>query len=115
MIWYGLRREFWHNGIISEACRAVIRQLKRDGFLYITATHDVNNPRSGEVMKRLGMSYKYTYEEQWQPKDILVTFRMYQLNFDGQDGRVYEGYWDQWAVHFIERDTYDIKEERGLK
>ena len=112
---YGLRREFWHNGIISEACRAVIRQLKRDGFLYITATHDVNNPRSGEVMKRLGMSYKYTYEEQWQPKDILVTFRMYQLNFDGQDGRVYEGYWDQWAVHFIERDTSDIQEERGLK
>ena len=88
----------------------MIRQLKRDGFLYITATHDVKNPRSGEVMKRLGMSYKYTYEEQWQPKDILVTFRMYQLNFDGQDGRVYEGYWDQWAVHFIERDTYDIKE-----
>ena len=78
---YGLRKEFWHNGIVTEACKAVIGQLKKDGLLYVTATHDVKNTRSGGVMKQLGMSYKYSYEEQWQPKDILVTFRMYQLNF----------------------------------
>ena len=56
-------------------------------------------------MKQLGMSYKYSYEEQWQPKDILVTFRMYQLNFDGQDDRVYKKYWDSYEVHFIEKDV----------
>lgn len=33
-------------------------------------------------MKRLGMVYQYSYMEQWQPKDIPVTFRMYQMNFD---------------------------------
>ena len=54
---YGLRREFWHRGIITEAGKAVIEQLRRDGIPYITATHDVNNPRSGSVMKRLGMKY----------------------------------------------------------
>ena len=62
---------------------------------YITATHDIKNPRSGNVMKRLGMLYQYSYKEQWQPKNILTTFCMYQLNFDGQDKRVYKGYLDQ--------------------
>lgn len=54
-------------------------------------------------MKQLGMSYQYSYEEQWQPKDILVTFRMYQLNLDARNDRVYKKYWDNSAVHFIER------------
>lgn len=69
---------------------------------FITATHDIKNPRSGEVMKKLGMIYQYSYEEQWQPKNIPVTFRMYQLNFDGQNDRVYKKYWEQYPVHFIE-------------
>ena len=45
---------------------------------------------------------QYSYEELWQPKNILVTFRMYQLNFDGQEDRVYKKYWDKYPVHFIE-------------
>ncbi len=83
---YGVRKEFWHQGIATEAGKAVIAQVKRDGLPYITATHDVNNPRSGGVMKQLGMKYQYSYEEQWQPKNLLVTFRMYQLNFAGNAG-----------------------------
>ncbi|MFQ9697852.1 MAG: GNAT family N-acetyltransferase [Zhenhengia sp.] len=102
---YGLRKEFWHRGIVTEASKAVIEQVKKDGLLYVTATHDIKNPRSGGVMKQLGMSYKYSYEEQWQPKDILVTFRMYQLNFDGLNERVYKKYWDTYPVHFIEKDV----------
>ena len=100
---YGLSKEFWHKGIVTEAGKAVIEQLEKDGIPYITATHDVKNPRSGGVMKQLGMSYQYSYEEQWQPKDILVTFRMYQLNLDGENQRVYKKYWDHSRVHFIER------------
>lgn len=102
---YGLRKEFWHKGIVTEASKAVLEQVKKDGFLYVTATHDVKNPRSGGVMKQLGMNYKYSYEEQWQPKDVLVTFRMYQLNFDGENHRVYKEYWDNYEVHFIEEDV----------
>ncbi len=101
---YGLCKEYWHEGIVSEACEAVIKQLKNNGISYITATHDVKNIRSGEVMKRLGMVYQYSYEEQWQPKDILVTFRMYQLNLDGNDHRVYKKYWNDSKVHYIEKD-----------
>ena len=99
---YGIRKEFWHQGIITESGRAVIEQLKKDGIPYITATHDVKNPRSGNVMKKLGMKYQYSYEEQWQPKDILVTFRMYQLNLDEQKDRVYQKYWQNSDIHFVE-------------
>ena len=103
-IGYGLRKEFWHRGLVTEACKAIIEQLKKDGIPYITATHDVNNPRSGNVMKQLGMRYQYSYEEPWQPKDILVTFRMYQLNLDGTD-RVCMKYWNNHAVHYMEEDV----------
>ena len=101
---YGLRKEFWRRGIATEAGRAVIEQLKRDGLPYITATHDRNNPRSGGVMRNLGMKYQYSYEELWQPKNFPVIFRMYQLNLDGDEERVYRKYWDEYSVHFIESD-----------
>ena len=83
----------------------MVEDLKKDGIPYITATHDVKNPRSGGVMRRLGMKYRYSYEERWQPKDLTVTFRMYQLNLDGNRDRVYRGYWDASDVHFVEKDV----------
>ena len=100
---YGLRKEFWHKGIVTEAGKAVVDQVKKDGLLYITATHDRNNPRSGNVMKKLGMKYCYSYEEQWQPKNFPVIFRMYQLNFDGNDDFVYKKYWNMYHNSFVEK------------
>ncbi|PWL79511.1 GNAT family N-acetyltransferase [Candidatus Gastranaerophilales bacterium] len=101
---YGLRKEYWHKGIITEACKAVLNQIKDAGFEYITATHDVNNPRSGNVMKNLGMTYCYSYVEQWQPKNFPVTFRMYQLNFDDKNCRIFKKYWNESINHFVEKD-----------
>lgn len=86
----------------TESCRAVVDLLRRMGLPYITATHDVNNPRSGRVMQAIGMHYCYSYEELWQPKNFPVIFRMYQLNLDGQMDRVYREYWDRYPVHFVE-------------
>lgn len=100
---YGLRREFWNRGIITEACLAVLETVKKAGLVYVTATHDVNNPASGKVMRKAGLKYKYSYEELWQPKNIPVTFRMYQINFDGSEDRVYKKYWDNSSVRFIEK------------
>lgn len=99
---YGLRSDFQHRGIATEAARAVVERIRNAGYSYITATHDVNNPRSGEVMKKLGMKYCYSYVEHWIPKDITTTFRMYQLNFDGSPDRVYKAYWEKYPEHFIE-------------
>lgn len=89
---YGLHKEFWHKGIVQEASAAVVERIRNNGCPYITATHDINNPRSGNVLKKLGMKYCYSYTEQWMPKNIPVTFRLYQLNFDGQRNRVFQKY-----------------------
>ncbi len=99
---YGLLKEFWGQGIITEAGRAALEQAKRDGLPFVTATHDIENSKSGAVLRRLGMKYCYTYKEQWQPKDIPVFFRMYQLNLDGDSDRVYKKYWEQYEIHFVE-------------
>ena len=101
---YALRKEFWHRGIVSEASKALAARLKADGVPYITATHDVNNPRSGNVMKATGMKYRYSYREHWQPKGQWVVFRMYQLNFDGNEDRVFRKYWDLYSDHFVENN-----------
>ena len=103
---YGLRKEFWHKDITSEAAKAIVQQVKKDGLPYLTATHDRNNPRSGLVMQRAGMKYCYSYEEQWQPKNFPVVFRMYQINFDGNEEFVYKKYWNESANHFIEQILY---------
>lgn len=100
---YGLCKEFWHRGIAAEAGKAVIEQVKKEGLPYITATHDRNNPRSGRVMQKVGLTYCYSYEEQWQQKDFPVIFRMYQLNFDGNDDFVYKKYWNMYSNHFVEK------------
>jgi ribosomal-protein-alanine N-acetyltransferase len=98
---YGLKKGYWHRGIVTEAAKAVVKQISKAGYTFITATHDINNPHSGGVMRNLGMTYKYSYVEQWQPKDFPVTFRMYQLNLDGRD-RTYMKYWDMSEKHFLE-------------
>ena len=99
---YGLRSDCWGRGYAAEAAAALVAQARRDGLPWLTATHDVNNPRSGRVMQKLGMRYCYTYREQWQPKNIPVSFRLYQLNLDGDLRRVCRRYWDASAEHWVE-------------
>ena len=101
---YGLMKEYWHQGITSEAVAAVITQAQKDKIPFVTATHDVNNPRSGNVMKNIGMKYCYSYEEPWQPKNIQVIFRMYQINLNCEPTFIYKGYWKRFPNHFIETD-----------
>lgn len=99
---YALATPYWHRGITTEAGRAVIERVRAAGWPFLTATHDVNNPRSGAVMRKLGMRYAYSYREHWMPKDISVVYRMYQINLDGQDGRVDRTYWERFPEHFVE-------------
>ena len=98
---YGPRREFWGMGCASEAGRALLERLTQDGLPYVTATHDVNNPASGRVMQALGMTYRYTYREQWQPKNVSVLFRLYQLDLNGSH-ETYQGYAEKYPEHFVE-------------
>lgn len=99
---YALLPAFWRRGIATEAAGALVAQCKAAGYPFVTATHDVKNPKSGAVMRRLGMRYQYSYQEQWQPKDIPVTFRLYQRNLDEAPHGAYRAHWERSAVHFVE-------------
>ena len=55
-IGYCLGRQYWGRGIMPEALRAVMDYLfDTVGVNRIAACHDVNNPKSGRVMKKAGM------------------------------------------------------------
>ena len=60
-IGYCLGRKWWHQGVMSEALAAVISYLFHEGFLRIESRHNVNNPHSGDVMKKCGMQYEGTF------------------------------------------------------
>lgn len=99
---YALGADFWGHGYMTEAAETLLKLLRAEGVPYVTATHDQNNPKSGEVMRRLGMHYCYSYREQWQPKDISVVFRMYQLNLCDPGAKTDWGYWNQYPEHWVE-------------
>lgn len=59
-IGYVLMFDRWGEGIMTETVRAVIDELFRCGFEKIGACHDVDNPASGRVMEKSGMTYVRT-------------------------------------------------------
>ena len=56
-IGYVLMYEHWGQGIMTEAVKAVIDELFRNGFDKIGACHNIDNPASGRVMEKCGMTY----------------------------------------------------------
>lgn len=60
-IGYCIGRPWWHQGIMSEALRAVIDFLFDEvGMQRVEARHDPHNPHSGDVMRKCGMQYEGT-------------------------------------------------------
>ena len=52
---------WWGRGIMPEAAAAVVRYLFEEcGVQRITARHDIENPKSGRVMQKLGMTCEGT-------------------------------------------------------
>lgn len=105
---YALLPACWHQGIATEAAAAVLAEARKRGLPYVTATHDRRNPRSGAVMKKLGMKYCYSYQEQWQPKNIPVIFRLYQMNWTTDPDCMYMKYWDEAEIRFVEDEDQGV-------
>lgn len=59
-IGYCIGRKWWHRGLMSEALKAVMDHLFGIGFNRVCAKHDPNNPHSGGVMRKCGMTYEGT-------------------------------------------------------
>lgn len=59
-IGYVLMYDKWGKGIMTEAVEGVIKELFKCGFQKVSACHHVDNPASGKVMQKCGMSYTRT-------------------------------------------------------
>lgn len=56
---YNIGKRFWNKGYVTEALRAVIGYaLKKDTINRIEACHSLQNPASGKVMEKCGMTYE---------------------------------------------------------
>lgn len=56
-IGYCMGKAYWYQGIMAEALKSVIAYLFEEvGANRIEASHDVNNPNSGRVMVKAGMT-----------------------------------------------------------
>lgn len=71
-IGYCIGKNWWKQGITSEALKAVMAFLFDEvGANRIEARHDLRNPNSGKVMKKCGMKYEGTlHSADWNNQGI---------------------------------------------
>ncbi|MCL2004428.1 MAG: GNAT family N-acetyltransferase [Oscillospiraceae bacterium] len=63
-IGYAIGEKFWHKGIATEAARKIIAFFFEDVKVNrIAAKHNSTNPRSGGVMRKVGMSFEGTQRQ----------------------------------------------------
>ena len=63
-IGYCIGKAWWHQGIMSEALKAVMDYLFDEvGFHRVESMHDPNNPNSGKVMAKCGMKFEGTHRQ----------------------------------------------------
>ena len=63
-IGYCIGRNWWHQGITSEALACVMDYLFDEvGARRVEARHDPRNPHSGAVMRKCGMKYEGTHRQ----------------------------------------------------
>ena len=72
-IGYCIGSKWWHQGITSEAFKAIIPFFFDEvGVNRIESQHDPNNPNSGEVMKKCGLKYEGTLRQaDWSNKGVV--------------------------------------------
>lgn len=77
---YSLSRDYWNQGLMTEALRAVIAfgfdtlRLNR-----IEAQHDTENPASGKVMAHVGMIYEGVMRQRLKNKGRFVDVACYAI------------------------------------
>ncbi|MDY3005765.1 GNAT family N-acetyltransferase [Anaerococcus porci] len=79
-IGYAIGSKWWNKGITSEALKAIIPFLfEQVKVQRIESQHDPNNPNSGKVMRKSGLTFEGTLRKaDWSNKGI-VDASMYSL------------------------------------
>ena len=79
-IGYCIGRRWWNRGITSEALAEVIRFLFEEvGVNRVDSRHDPNNPNSGRVMARCGMTKEGTMRQADRNNQGICDYTMYGL------------------------------------
>lgn len=79
-IGYCIGKQYWRRGITSEALSAVIDFLFTNTDINrIEAIHDVNNPNSGKVMKKCGMTYEGMHRQGGRNNTGLCDINYYSI------------------------------------
>lgn len=79
-IGYCLGSQWWHQGYASEALKTIIPFLFQCVHVNrIESYHDVNNPRSGLVLKKCGLQYEGTMKMAARNNRGIVDICMYGL------------------------------------
>lgn len=79
-IGYCLGYNWWHKGIMTEAFTAIIRFLFEEVHVNrIVAKHDINNPHSGDVMKKCGLQYEGTLRQGGKNIQGICTLAVYAI------------------------------------
>ena len=77
---YSLSRAYWNRGLMTEALSAVVRYgFERLGLNRIEAQHEVDNPASGAVMRKVGMRHEGTLRSRLYNKGRYVDVELYAI------------------------------------
>lgn len=76
---YVLHPDFWGQGIVAEALHAVIDFAFTHGLNRVEAVHAIENPASGRVMEKAGMTYEGILRKRYSLQGSQRDVRMYSI------------------------------------
>ena len=84
---YWIARSHWGRGYASEAGRAVVDIAKTVGHKKLVASHFMDNPASGAVLRKLGFRQTGRREERFSAgRGYAATSVLYEQNLSGDGG-----------------------------
>lgn len=83
-IGYAIGTPYWNKGYVSEAFKAVISHIQKEGWYTISASAFKENKASIQVMKKCGLVYSHTVENEleWHGEWHNVDYYMKDLRKD---------------------------------
>ena len=84
---YWIRSDCWNRGYASEAGAALVAMARALGHERLTATHFVDNPASGAVLRKIGFRATGRIEPRWsEGRKTLTPARYFEWSADHVDG-----------------------------
>ena len=77
---YSLSRAYWNQGLMTEALKAILKFAFTEMRLHrVEAQHEVDNPASGQVMRKAGLRYEGTLRGRLYNKGRHVDVALYAM------------------------------------